>query len=255
VKVHMRLLIFLLIIFATGFSGFLDLGYSQELDRSEFQPSSLVSRETAEKQLNRIYQLAGKLRTFHCGCIFDKIKQVSPNICENGTKTNSENTHSRILEWVPMMPAHVYGKSLKCWNKDSCSRPNGDPVQGQQCCSEVSPRFKKMESDMHNIFPAINKLSSIEETFDFGGMWEYEFCPGESPSLNIRGDIARAYFYMSYQYKISIKEGLEDSLRKWHFSDPPDNWEEIRNDRIEAIQGNRNPFIDHPEWVERVANF
>ena len=44
-------------------------------------------------------------------------------------------------------------------------------------------------------------------------------------------------------------------MRKWHFNDPPDNWEEKRNDRVEAIQGNRNLFIDHPEWIERVADF
>ncbi|MBC8283292.1 MAG: endonuclease [Nitrospinae bacterium] len=230
-------------------------GHSQELDRSEFQRSSLVSREIAEEQLNRIYQLAGKLRTFHCGCVFDKIKQVSTNICEKRDPSPSQTLKTRTLEWVSMMPAHVYGKSLKCWDKDSCSRPYGDLVKGPQCCSEVSPKFKTRESDMHNLFPAMNKVSSIEENFDYGGMWEYEFCPGERPSLNIRGDMARAYLYMSYQYKISLQEVREDSLREWHFKDPPDDWEIKRNDRIEAIQGNRNPFIDHPEWVERVADF
>ena len=108
---------------------------------------------------------------------------------------------------------------------------------------------------MHNIFPVVNNLTSIDEIFDFGGMWEYQFCSGESPSLNIRGDIARAYFYMSYQYKISLSEDLEDLMRKWHIDDPPDKWEERRNDRIEGIQGNRNLFIDHPEWTERVVDF
>lgn len=232
-------------------------GHSQELDRSEFLTSSLVSRETAEKQLNRIYQLAGKLRTFHCGCVFDKIKQVSPNICERGNKTASEGKNSRTLEWIPMMPSYVFGGSLKCWTKNLCTRSDGINVKGAQCCSEVSPKFKKMQSDMHNIYPAVNRPSSIEETFDtkFGGMWEYEFCSEESPSLNKRGDIARAYLYMSYQYKKPLLEGFEETLRKWHFEDPPDDWEEQRNDKIEAIQGNRNPFIDHPEWVERVADF
>lgn len=253
----MKIILFFLIFFATGFSGFFDLGYSQELDRSEFLASSLVSRETAEKQLNRIYKLAGKFSTFHCGCVFDKIKQVFPNICERGNKTASKRKLSRTLEWVHMMPAHVFGGSLKCWSKDLCTRVDGIKVEGAQCCSEVSPRYKKMESDMHNIFPAINRPSSIEETLDpsFGGMWEYKFCSGDIPSLNIRGNMARAYFYMSFQYKIPIPEKREDSLREWHFSDPPDDWELQRNDRIEAIQGNRNPFIDHPEWVERVADF
>ncbi len=251
----MRCLVFLLIILINGIGGFFTSSYLQELDRSKFQSSSLVSRKIAEKQLNKIYQLAGKLRTFHCGCVFDKIKQVFPNICESDSKVTLGNKNSRTLEWVSMMPINIFGGSLRCWSKNLCTRSDGFKAKGAQCCSEISPKFKKMESDMHNIFPAINNLSSIGDTFDFGGMWEYQFCPGESPSLNIRGDIARAYFYMSYQYKISLNEALEDSMRKWHFNDPPDNWEEIRNDRIEAIQGNRNLFIDHPEWIERVADF
>ena len=110
---------------------------------------------------------------------------------------------------------------------------------------------------MHNLFPAINKLHSTEEKPDpfFGGMWKYKFSPEKMPAVNIKGDIARAYLYMSYQYKIDLQEVRENKLRKWHFEDPPDDWEENRNDRIEAIQGNRNPFIDHPEWVERVKDF
>jgi len=251
----MRCLVFLLIILINGIGSFFSTGYSQELDRSKFKKSSLVSREIAEKQLNRVYQLVGKLQTFHCGCNFDKIKQVFPNICASNSKVTLENKTSRTLEWVSMMPIHIFGGSLRCWTKNLCKRSHGLKANGAQCCSEVSPKFKKMESDMHNIFPAINNLSSIEKKFDFGGMWEYQFCPEEKPSLKIRGDIARAYFYMSYQYKISLREDLEDSMRKWHFDDPPDNWEEIRNDRIEGIQGNRNLFIDHPEWVERVVDF
>ncbi|MBX2850648.1 MAG: endonuclease [Phycisphaeraceae bacterium] len=38
----------------------------------------------------------------------------------------------------------------------------------------------------------------------------------------------------------------------WHAQDPPDDWERGRNDRVEAVQGNRNPFIDRPEFAERV---
>ncbi|MZG54540.1 MAG: hypothetical protein F3743_08800 [Nitrospinae bacterium] len=231
------------------------LGYSQQLDSGEFLPSSLVSRETAEKQLNRVYKLAGRFKTFHCGCAFDKIQQVSPNICERGSKNLLKNKDLRTLEWVAMMPEHVFGKPLKCWTKNLCVRSDGIKVEGARCCSEVSPKYKKMESDMHNIFPAINRPLSMEGSALYGGMWEYEFCPGEKPAKSIRGNIARAYLYMSYQYKISLREDQEDMLRKWHFEDPPDDWEEIRNDRIEAIQGNRNPFIDHPEWVERVADF
>ena len=36
---------------------------------------------------------------------------------------------------------------------------------------------------------------------------------------------------------------------KWNAIDPVDATELLRNDTIQAIQGNRNPFIDHPELM------
>ena len=111
---------------------------------------------------------------------------------------------------------------------------------------------------MHNIFPAIEKPTTSTERNDFSGLWEYRYCAKDMQGAlrkEIRGDAARAYLYMSLQYKIPLNENLENSLRMWHFEDSPSEWEEKRNDLIEVIQGNRNPFIDQPELVERVADF
>ncbi len=41
-------------------------------------------------------------------------------------------------------------------------------------------------------------------------------------------------------------------LLKWNEQDPVSEWEKQRNEKIFNIQGNRNPFIDHPEWVEEI---
>jgi hypothetical protein len=44
-----------------------------------------------------------------------------------------------------------------------------------------------------------------------------------------------------------------DTLLQWHAADPPDAAERARNDRIFTdYQHNRNPFIDHPEWVAAI---
>ncbi|GMU45154.1 MAG: Ig-like domain-containing protein [Xanthomonadales bacterium] len=43
--------------------------------------------------------------------------------------------------------------------------------------------------------------------------------------------------------------GVLDTLLQWHFADPPDAQEILRNEVVFLFQGNRNPFIDHPEWV------
>lgn len=96
-----------------------------------------------------------------------------------------------------------------------------------------------------------------------------------------RGDVARALFYLDVRYEggahggtgasepdliltdntaliASSSTGSNESiaymgylatLLQWHEQDPPDAKEIARNDVIFSFQGNRNPFIDHPEWI------
>lgn len=70
-----------------------------------------------------------------------------------------------------------------------------------------------------------------------------------------RGDIARAHFYFSVRYGLAIPASEETVLRAWHQQDPVSDRERLRNDRIEAVQHNRNPFVDRPDFVARIADF
>ena len=45
--------------------------------------------------------------------------------------------------------------------------------------------------------------------------------------------------------------GRYTTLLKWHFADPVSAEERARNDGVYSYQTNRNPFVDHPEWVAR----
>ena len=258
----MRIKLVTLICLVLGIWGFPFPGISQELTSDLFHPPTLVSSEIARKQIQKIYMTSGKQHTFHCSCVFDKLKQVFPNLCEDSSRPVFGKGDPQKLVWVSLVPPKVFAKSLRCWEKALCGRPNGEKVKGAQCCSEISPKFKTMESDMHNIFPMVEEppMATPAGRSDFAGLWEYRYC-GKGVELvgalrkEIRGDASRAYLYMSFQYKNPLGESLENLLRKWHFEDLPDEWEEKRNDLIEIIQGNRNPFIDQPELVERVANF
>lgn len=89
------------------------------------------------------------------------------------------------------------------------------------------------------------------------------------PPVALRGDVARALFYMATRYDgtepnttdlelvgrgpTGPQMGNLDALIAWHNADPPDAQELARNDLIfTAYQHNRNPFIDHPEWVAAI---
>ena len=94
-----------------------------------------------------------------------------------------------------------------------------------------------------------------------------------------KGDVARACFYMDVRYEgdagsepdliltddadliLSCQTGSNETvgymgllttLLEWHEADPVDDLERTRNDRVYAYQDNRNPFIDHPEWVHDI---
>mmetsp|Transcript_7697 Transcript_7697/g.12786 ORF Transcript_7697/g.12786 Transcript_7697/m.12786 type:complete len:290 (-) Transcript_7697:601-1470(-) len=89
------------------------------------------------------------------------------------------------------------------------------------------------------------------------------------PSDGMKGDFARSYFYLSTTYwnewsccdtdgtnGSDIKPWMESILRDWHATDAVDSLEMSRNDCIyNDWQGNRNPFIDHPEWVAQISDF
>jgi endonuclease I len=48
--------------------------------------------------------------------------------------------------------------------------------------------------------------------------------------------------------------GLKTVLLNWNDQDPPDERERYRNAMVQTFQGNRNPFIDHPEWARCVID-
>ena len=78
-----------------------------------------------------------------------------------------------------------------------------------------------------------------------GNTWE----PRESK----KGDVARAVFYFYTMYPnvgtVLTDCGALETLYAWHEADPVDAVELDRNDKINDVQGNRNPYIEHPELV------
>ncbi len=87
------------------------------------------------------------------------------------------------------------------------------------------------------------------------------------PADEYKGDFARTYFYMvtafpsvpwrddcAYLVDTSGKllSWAREMLMVWHHADPVDSREIDRNNTVAAAQGNRNPFIDHPELADHI---
>ena len=72
-----------------------------------------------------------------------------------------------------------------------------------------------------------------------------------------KGQVARAtlYFLVRYPGLVQAAEMPADRLDMvlgWHADNAVGEYERHRNAAIHASQGNRNPFIDHPEWVTSI---
>lgn len=84
------------------------------------------------------------------------------------------------------------------------------------------------------------------------------------PAKGYRGATARILFYVQTrwgdQYNLEFVDsagncktlGKISTLLKWHLEEPPTEEEIRRNEVVFGLQGNRNPFIDHPEYAAQI---
>lgn len=126
-------------------------------------------------------------------------------------------------------------------------------------------------ADALHIMPTYNQTNTKRGNKKFGNVsgntWEVfageKYCKTTStmfePIDARKGDCARIVFYMRTTYFATrgtpitnVAESVE-TLKAWHKLDPVDDTEMLRNNRVEAsVQKNRNPFVDHPEWVDLI---
>lgn len=132
-------------------------------------------------------------------------------------------------------------------------------------------------TDVHHLKPCDMTMNADRgnKGFDNGGVAhlenmevKYTDISWEAPD-NVKGDIARMLFYMDVRYEggegepnLELVEWLDtypnpeigklSTLLEWHNADPVDVFEMNRNDVIYSWQNNRNPFIDYPEFVDRI---
>lgn len=155
------------------------------------------------------------------------------------------------LQVEHVYPANWMASHLGCGSRTNCRR--------------TSDRFNRMEADLHNLWPAAAAANGARSNHSFGIIagetWLFEDCDIEraastlpglptrmivEPRPLVRGNIARALFYMAAEYRLPLEPRLVPLLKEWHLNDPVSREERRRNDLIENLQGTRNLFIDDP---------
>lgn len=169
--------------------------------------------------------------------------------------------------YSPYTDAHMLYASASDYNGSRGNSPFGDCPSG---CAEFPTDLNNGVGGGSGSYPGNSNWGSgggaLNGTFE---VWARR-----------KGDVARAILYMDVRYEggtaangqpepdLIITDnrslimttpsgqvaavgymGLRATLLAWHFADPPDAREQLRNEIVFSYQGNRNPFIDHPEYA------
>ena len=137
--------------------------------------------------------------------------------------------------------------------------------------------------DIHHIYPTDGKVNAERSNYPYGEVKKASWTSQNGSKLGscktsgysgtvfepidaYKGDIARGLFYMSVCYyndddgwgtsgmtnKSEILPWAMTMLLRWSDNDPVSQKEIDRNNAVYNVQGNRNPFIDHPEYAHMI---
>jgi endonuclease I len=171
----------------------------------------------------------------------------------------------------------IYNRASVSSNWDGGGTWNREHIWPQsRLGASASNGSTNIASDLFNLRPANPSINSSRSnkpfgndtsSGSFGAVSGGNYYPGDADA----GDVARAQFYMATRYTQltltdSTPAGLQmgdlSSLINFHFKDAPDDFERRRNHAIYGLAGenspasanpykqrNRNPYVDHPEYV------
>ena len=181
---------------------------------------------------------------FYCGCkISWHGKKGVPDLSSCGYSVRKNANRAERIEWEHVMPAWEFGHQRQCWQ-------NG----GRKSCSKDAD-YRRIESDLHNLQPAIGEVNGDRNNFQYsqwnGGEQQYGQCSMKvdfkqklaQPPERARGAIARTYFYMRDQYHLRLSRQQTQLFTAWDKQYPVTSWECERDNRIAKVQGNHNSYV------------
>ena len=199
--------------------------------------------DQAKKLAQRIH--APESTSFYCDCTIRwQGNKGIPDLNSCGYQIRKNGPRASRIEWEHVMPAHHFGHQRQCWQ-------NG----GRKNCVKTDSIFRLMEADLYNLVPAIGEVNGDRSNYRFGILpaapAQHGACPVKvdfkqkvfEPPKQVRGDIARTYFYMADKYNLSLSRAQQQLFMAWHQLDPVSVAEQQRNQRTRQYMGHDNPFI------------
>jgi hypothetical protein len=257
-----------LVIECDGPKGFarVDLVGQGHYSNSYYNASENLSEEALKTQLKTItgvgYRSLGYSppQTGNQPCARDTMFMIIDN-----KKVNGQGATQNTIECVYTGREAVgYVDRTQCQDlTDPNMSFNTEHTWPQSLFSQLEP----MRSDMFHLFPTDETANGKRSNYPFGVVTNPTWSNGGSkfdqnsgifePRDDHKGETARAMFYfvMRYQNYSNFLDTQESILRQWHYQFLPTAIEQKRCNDIQIYQKNRNPFIDYPQFVDRINSF
>ncbi|GGI91701.1 endonuclease [Halopseudomonas pertucinogena] len=207
-------------------------------------PSSFEAAKTLARQ--QVYHDRTHQGTFYCGCQWDWAGRsggvVNHQSC--GYQTRAQANRAARIEWEHIVPASLFGQQRQCWQQG-----------GRANCKRTDPVFNAMEANLHNLTPAVGEINADRSNYRFGMLPGSPYRHGQcdfrvefservaEPRDEVKGQIARVWFYMHDHYDLRMSTQQQRLLMAWDKQFAPGSWERERDRRISRLMGHANPFV------------
>ncbi len=210
-------------------------------DRWNEKTNSLSWPSAKNKMSDKIYY--DHQKTFYCDWSYTSDNDSDGSGCLGIVKECPKGEKARIdrIEWEHVVPKSYFQKYAK----------------------KGTPRYKKMKTDLHNLVPAVGEVNQYRSNGFYGviqpqaEVTKWKGCKGVfdtggascgpqhifEPADRSKPMAARITLYIYEKYEMELSSDQTKMLVEWCKIAKPTDWEEKRNARIKALQGDNNTFV------------
>ena len=214
--------------------------------------------------------------SFTQGLIDEPLKLALKTFCSTNTNTNYTTSRTAMFSTID---DYNMDDTIECVYTGrkvyTTGIPSVNPPQSMNTEHTFPQGFfnqdEPMRSDVHHLYPTDETSNNRRNNFDFGIVVSNITWEGGGSKLGNnssgsqvfeprdvhKGNVARCLFYflIRYQNYGGYMDAVQENvLRQWNVTDTVDAKERFRENGIDAYQHNRSPFVDHPEFIDRIKS-